>query len=116
MSKQNRERTNWLGVCLLVVGIAYLNRNLHWDFHIFQNILPGYFFSWQAILIIVGFCLLLFGRRGGLALMLIGAFFLFPHRLIHIFSEFHQWWPLALIVLGIVLLTRPVKKPKQIKN
>lgn len=116
MSKQNLERTNWLGVCLLVIGFAYLYRHYHWDLHFFRDFLPGHFFSWQAIVIVIGFFLLVFGRRGGLFLMLFGAFFLFPHEFSRIFWNFHQWWPLALIVAGIIILTRSGRDRKRIEN
>ena len=106
MSKQNRERTNWLGVCLLIIGIAYLYRNHHWDFYFFQDLVPAGYFSWPLILIVIGFVLLVTGRSGGLLLMLLGAFFLFTHEVISIFRDFHQWWPLALIIAGVIILTR----------
>ena len=106
MSQRNIDRTNWLGVCLLVIGIAYLNRNLHWDFFHINQYLPHYFFSWQAILIGVGFLLLLFGRGIGVVLMLVGAFFLFTKEAIYAISHVHQWWPIALIIVGVAMLVK----------
>lgn len=106
MSQKNRERTNWIGVCLLVIGIAYLSKNHHWDFFNLHHYLPHNTFSWQVILVVIGFLLILVGRNVGIALMLIGAVFLFTEEILTAFIHFHQWWPLALIVAGIVLLAR----------
>ena len=115
MSKQNLERSNWLGVCLLVIGIAYLYRHLHWDFYFLQDFIPHRFLSWPAILMVIGFLLLVFGRTGGIFLMLFGAFFLFTHEFISIMRDFDQWWPIALIIVGVMLLTRGTQHRK-VKN
>ena len=106
MSKHNLERTNWLGVCLVVIGLAYMSKNYHWDFYFLQDFLPDYLFTWPSFLIIIGGALLLFGRSGGLILMLIGLFFLFPHKIFSLLGELHQWWPLILITIGILILTK----------
>jgi len=106
MSQRNIDRTNWIGVCLLVIGIAYLSKSFHWDFFHVYNFLPSYFFSWQVILIVVGFLLMLFGRGVGLVLMLIGAFFLFTDEVFMAIAHIHQWWPIGLIIVGVLLLSR----------
>ena len=116
MSKQNLERTQWLGVGLVVIGIAYLSKNLHWDFYFFQDFLPDYFFSWPSFLIIIGATLLLFGRGAGLVLIIIGAFFLFPHRIFAFIRDFHQWWPLVLIVIGVIILTKSGRIQRKANN
>ena len=43
MSQRNIDRTNWLGVCLLVIGIVYLNKNFYWDFFQIQRLLTSLF-------------------------------------------------------------------------
>jgi len=106
MSQRNIDRTNWIGVCLLVIGIAFLSKNYHWDFFQIRHYLPHYLFSWQVILITVGFLLMLFGRGTGLFLMLLGAFFLFTEEIFMTIAHIHQWWPVALIIVGVVLLAR----------
>lgn len=106
MSQRNRERTSWLGVCLLVIGIIYLNKQFHWEYFHLQQWLPHYFFSWQSMLIVIGVLLLALGHRTGLTLVLIGAFFLFTDEIIYALRYFYQWWPLALIIVGVIMLTR----------
>ena len=116
MSKQNQERINWLGVGLVVIGIAYLSKNFHWDFYFFQDLLPDYVFSWPSFLMIIGAILLLLGRGVGLIILLIGAFFLFPQRFFWFIQDFHQWWPLILVVIGILMLTRSGWSHKKANN
>ncbi len=106
MSQRNLDRTNWMGVCLLVIGVAYLNNNFHWDFFNIHFYLPHYLFSWQVILIAIGFLLMLLGRRAGLFLMLLGAFFLITDEIFMVIGHIYQWWPVALILLGVIMLAR----------
>ena len=106
MSQRNIDRTNWIGVCLLVIGIAYLSKIFHWDIFQIHHYLPRYLFSWQVILITVGFLLMLSGRGTGLFLILLGAFFLFTEEIFMAIGHIHQWWPVALSIVGIVLLAR----------
>ncbi len=106
MSRQNQERINWLGVGLVVIGIAYLSKNLHWDFYFLQDLLPDFVFSWPTFLVVIGILLLLLGRGAGLVLILIGAFFWFPHSMFAIIHDFHRWWPLVLIVIGVIIFTK----------
>jgi len=90
----------------LVIGIAYLNKSFHRDFFQIQQYLPHYLFSWQAILIVVGFLLLLFGRGVGVCLMLLGGFFLFTKEFFMAIGHIHQWWPAILILVGIMILAK----------
>jgi predicted membrane protein len=116
MSKQNQERINWLGVGLVVIGIAYLSDNLHWDFYFFSNLLPDFVLSWPTFLVALGVILLLFGRGAGLILILIGAFFLFPNRIFSIIQDFHKWWPALLILIGVLMLARSGLSRRKVNN
>lgn len=102
MSAQAKERRNWIGVSLLVIGAAFLSRNFHWDF--FQ--IPDYFYTWQFVLLGLGVLLLLLGRKSGVVLILIGGFFFFSDEIMGLFHNMSTWWPLILILIGIALLTQ----------
>ena len=107
MSQCNIDRTKWIGVSLLVIGIAYLSKSFHWEFFHVYNFLPSYFFSWEVILVVVGFMLMFFGRGTGLILVLLGTFFLFTDEIIFLpIGHIRQWWPIALVIVGVLLLTR----------
>lgn len=112
MSEQTKERRNWIGVSLLVIGAAFLSRNF--DFELFY--FPHYLFSWKFLLIAIGTILLLTGRRSGIAFIAIGAFFLFTNEIISAMYQIGAWWPLILIILGVILLARPANRPSQNKG
>lgn len=106
MSQRNKDRINWIGVCLLIIGVASLSKGFHWDFYHNFHFFPLFNMSWEIILIAVGFLLMLLGRGAGVTLMLIGGFFLFTDEVFMAIGNIHQWWPAALIIVGVVLLTR----------
>ncbi len=109
MSEQAKERRNWIGVSLLVIGAAFLSRNFNLDlFHI-----PDYVYSWEFLLMAIGLILLLTGRRSGIALIAIGAFFLYTNEFMTAMYHFGSWWPIILIILGVILLLRPANRPSQ---
>lgn len=112
MSQQNKDRTTWIGVSLLVIGLIYLNKNFHWEFFSLFNYLPFDIYSWEIILIIVGLLLLLCGRSSGVFIMLIGAFFLFTEDFIMVITQFHEWWPVALIIVGVIILAKSTSTRK----
>ena len=122
-SQSNKDRSTWIGVCLLVIGLIYANRYYHWDwFGINFNLPPGMhlnlpfdIFSWPAILVVVGLCLLVVGRGVGTLLILIGGFFLFTSEFIWLVTHIHEWWPVALIIVGILILTKSTSA-KQVQN
>jgi len=106
MSQRNRDRTNWLGVCLLVIGLIYLNKQYHWDFLGFHHWLPNYHIGWEVMLMGIGLLLLITGRSMGLFLMLLGLFFLLPYSFYDLMHQLQQWWPLVLIIAGLSILVR----------
>lgn len=102
MSEQNIERRNWIGVSLLVIGVAFLYRNF--EFYFFD--IPELFYSWKFLLVAIGVILLLFGNRSGIPVLLVGLFFIFSHEILGVFRQLDSWWPVILIVVGIAMLVR----------
>ena len=109
MSRINKDRTNWLGACLLVIGILYLYRHHHWNFFYMADWFPHYHLGWEALLVGIGLVLLIFGRGLGLVLLIVGLYFWLPYGLHDIFTQLQQWWPVALIICGLVLLSQSRK-------
>ena len=91
MSDQQREKVNWIGVSLLVIGIAFLYRKFEWQ--LFD--LPDFLYSWEYILVVIGSILLLTGHRSGIPVLLVGLFFIFTEEFIHFFREFSDYWPVS---------------------
>ena len=115
MSDQQKEKVNWIGVSLLVIGVAFLYRKLDWQF----LDLPDFIYSWEYILVVIGSILLLTGNRGGIAVLLVGLFFIFTEEFLYIFREFHDYWPVLLIIIGISMLVRSSRrssKPGKLNN
>ena len=91
-----------LGLLLLVVGGFLLLGNL--------DIIPGdiyyTFFRWPSILILVGIFQLMRKDYGsGLIVISVGTFFLLPYVMddFH-FSDIFKYWPVLLIIAGIVFV------------
>jgi len=98
-TKTNRSA---FGAVLIILGALFLLRNL--DLIPFSIL--HYLFSWQGILIIIGSVLLASrpNKSSGLVLITIGIFFMFPH-IWHIPGfQMRTWWPVILIVLGLVIM------------
>ena len=88
-----------LGIILVLIGCAFLFRNLGWIPDITRHI-----FSWPNILLLIGVGFLLSGKpKPALVLILIGAFF-WTQRFWHF--DMSLFWPAILIVLGIMFLLR----------
>lgn len=100
---------------LVLVGGILLGFNLGVIPVEYKNIL----ISWQMLLIVLGF-LALFRRHliGGFALLSVGTFFIlplvgrcFPAIFNDSFSDLHTYWPVLLIIVGILFLFK--KKDKK---
>lgn len=92
----------WTGIFLLIIGVAALLKAMLFP-------LPAWVFTWQMLLIAIGFFLgLRHGFRGAawFILMLVGGVFLinefFPELMLRQFL-----WPTALIILGLFIIIRP---------
>ena len=106
MSDQQKERVNWIGVSLLVIGIAFLYRKFEWQ--LFD--LPDFLYSWEYLLVVIGSILLLTGHRSGIPVLLVGLFFIFTEEFIHFFREFSDYWPIVLIIVGVSMLARSSRR------
>lgn len=98
-------RKSIFGIVLIILGVYFLLDNFDViDFH-----LPWYFFTWQMLLIALGFFNLLTGnRKAALILVSIGVFFFLPE-----FFNFdiRDYWPLLLIFIGVSFFLRNRNTP-----
>lgn len=101
MSNNQVKQRNWTGIVLVIIGLAFLLRNLH------LLPLPHVFFSWKALLMLIGLIGISLGRREGFVPLIIGALFIFIYDILglHYFG-FRDLWPIALVLVGIALLMR----------
>lgn len=101
MSKSDNNKFG-LGAILILIGFYFLMRNL--------DLIPSgfsqYLFSWQGIMIIIGAILLATkpDKATGLILITVGIFFLFPEIWYIPGFNMRTWWPVLLIVVGLLLL------------
>jgi predicted membrane protein len=106
MANNEVKQRNWAGLVLVVIGLAFLLRNLH------MLPLPSVFFSWKALLIVIGIVGISMGRREGFIPLMIGGLFIFIYDILglHYFG-FRDFWPLVLVFVGIALLMRHRRSP-----
>ena len=98
------DRKTVLAVVLIFFGTILLLNKLHFFF------IPWYVFTWQFLLIGIGFLLIVTQDKweGGIILMTIGTAFLIPRVFDVTFRELFTYWPVLLIVLGVVILVRHI--------
>lgn len=88
---------------LIVGGIAYLLRNLGF----IESEWVDKFISWQSLIILAGVCAILQRRYiGGVIMLLVGGYFLFPEWNAFISAQWHTYWPLLFVALGLLILFR----------
>ncbi len=100
---QDLNRRIILAGFLIVTGIVLLLRNL--------NLLPGvpaYLFSWPMVMILFGSFILLAKQRiiPGLFFIGVGLYLLLPDITGIYIDSFRNFWPLFLIIMGIVIALR----------
>ena len=103
MSEQ-KNRRNVAGFVLIIIGLAFLVRNLDFVW------LPSYLFTWKTLLITIGVVALALGKRDGLVPLLIGSIFFVVQDMFDIYLRIRDWWPLALVLLGVFILLRHNKR------
>ncbi len=92
-----------VGVVLIILGaILVIERT-----GLLPNYVENIVFSWQMILIAVGFVMTVgTGNRGpGLVVMAVGGFFLIPELFDLSFRTYRLFWPALFIIAGLVILT-----------
>ena len=104
MDEHKSNRRALLGVILIFAGLLLIAINFHW--------IPwnwrGIFFSWQALLILIGLFFIASrdNRLAGYILIGIGAFFLIP-RIWDIPFDWHRlFWPVILLAVGFLIISR----------
>ena len=105
--KTNAQRSSvgahFVAFVLIVGGMAYLLRNLG----IIESEWVDQFISWQSLIILAGVCAI-FQRRyiGGVIMLLIGGYFLFPEWNAFVSAQWHTYWPLLFVAMGLLILFR----------
>ena len=104
ISKDKRMKKISFGLIVILAGIFLLAFNfgiLSWDI---RHII----FSWQMLLIAIGFISIMGGsnRTPGLILVLIGGFFLIPEIFLFHINFVKIFWPGLLIFIGLLILFR----------
>ena len=102
-----------VGIIFLLLGVYFLLSNL--DLISFQ--LPDFITSWQVFLILIGLLLLASRERigGGITLVAIGIVCLLPEFFdITVEEIIQQFWPVAFLIIGAVLLFRRSQEKKTI--
>ncbi len=101
MANNEVKQRNWTGLVLVIIGLAFLLRNLH------LLPLPSVFFSWKTLLIIIGVVGISLGKREGFIPLIIGALFILIYDILGLhYFHFRDLWPLILVLVGIALLMR----------
>lgn len=102
MSNPEKNQKAWLGIVFVVLGTVFLLNNLD----LIPSFIPYYLFGWETLLVLIGGAMLATGRREGVIFLGIGVFFLLPDVFDLPRFRMRDWWPLILIIIGVVIFTR----------
>ncbi|MFH1195952.1 MAG: DUF5668 domain-containing protein [bacterium] len=98
-----------IGLVLILLGLLMTLEN----FSLFDGRFNHYIFSWQMLLIVIGFIILINDKSSffGLVLMMIGGISIASEVWDFSFSDFvSDYWPVLLILLGLQILWK--REPK----
>ena len=104
MNETRNSKRAIIGIVLVCIGLLLIAINfewLPWNLH-------GALFSWQGLLILIGLLMLLSreNRLAGIILIGVGGFFLIPRVLDIPFNWHSLFWPVVLVAIGLLLITR----------
>jgi len=104
MNTHNQNRTLGFGVIIILVGLSVLLHQLRF----FSPEVDDVIISWQMLLIVIGVYNLFFAgnRVAGYILIAVGGFFIFPELFILPYDFKRNFWPVLLIVVGLIILFR----------
>ena len=106
------KKSFWGGLLIIIAGIFLFMQN----FNLLPFVVPAYFFTWKMLLIGIGiFYLPTRNWFGALLLIGTGTYFILPDLGIYNIT-IAQLWPLGLVALGIIIMTRRPKKEDKKKT
>lgn len=108
----NNKNSNYIGVILLIFGVALLFKTLNFGISI-----PRWFLGWEMILIIIGLIISVnskFKNTAGIILLIIGSVFLWKNMTSMSIIQF--FFPIAAICFGLYLTKRNREMPETIKQ
>lgn len=104
MKSHNQNRTLGIGILIIAIGIVILLHRLN----VLSPWLEDVLISWQMLLIVIGIWNLFFNQSkvAGFILIAVGGFFLIPDLFILPEDFRRNFWPLLLIVAGLLILLK----------
>ena len=104
ISRRQRMKKFAFGFVVILAGLLLLAFNFGMIPYSWKHVL----FSWQMLLIAIGFVSVFGGdsRLPGMILIFIGGFFLIPEIFVMHISFFRLFWPLILIGIGLLILSK----------
>ena len=112
INKHDKQGKHFIGgIVVLTIGLVFLLKN----FGILSPDVKYYLFSWKTLLIGIGILNIALSenRVGGIILISLGTFFWLPDIFDLSVRAGQLFWPVVLIIIGVVLL---LKKNSQIKS
>ena len=104
------KKSFWGGLLFIAIGILLLMQN----FNLLPFVLPAYVFTWKMLLVVIGIFLLPSKNWfRGMVCIGVGTYFLLPEAFGIYNVTIAQLWPLALIIIGITIMTNKLKKDKK---
>jgi predicted membrane protein len=102
--RHHKERHLWVGIFIILAGLILLSKNLNFLSYEIQR----YVLNWEMLLIVIGLISIIFrGKRtSGIILLLIGGIFYMKNILYLIDFSWTAFWPVVLIVAGIMIIFR----------